>query len=100
MSVAKAETDPRPRQAKRELAKRTEEITTRVADLLRASRFSADSVVHFGNAHTAMVEKARDWSAELIVISSHYNGVTQGWVADEHTRWVLNHAPGSVKVLF
>jgi len=99
ISVAKAGGGPRPHQAERELAERAEEITTRVVDLLRASGFSANAVVHFGKAHIAIVEEARDWSADLIVISGHYNGVTRSQVSDEHTRWVVNHAPCSVKVI-
>jgi nucleotide-binding universal stress UspA family protein len=90
---------PRPHHAERELAERAEDITTRVVDLLRASGFSADAVVHFGKAHIAIVEEARDWSADLVVISGNYNGATQGRVSDEHTPWVVNHAPCTVKVI-
>lgn len=104
LSVARQESPsrnlPAPRQAQREVALRGDDVTARVVDLLEASGFLADSVVRFGESDTAIIEEAKGWSADLIIMSGHYNGVTQGGTSNESVQRVVSHAPCRVQLVF
>jgi nucleotide-binding universal stress UspA family protein len=100
--VAKAEPPQQtftPRQAHREVAERADNVAAQVADLLKASGVKADSVVRFGESHHAIIDEAVDWTADLIIMSRYYNGVTQSSTTNEPVQWIASHAPCSVKLV-
>jgi nucleotide-binding universal stress UspA family protein len=78
---------------------RAYEVTMAIARFLCSKGFLADSVVRFGKTHTGIVDEAKDWSADLIIVTGHPSSVTRGWASDESTRWLVKHAPCSVKVV-
>jgi nucleotide-binding universal stress UspA family protein len=80
-----------------EMPKQVQELTTRVANILRANDLTA--VVRSGETPKAIVDEARDWSADLIVLCGRFGAAIQGWVSDRTARWVVVHAPCSVKVV-
>jgi nucleotide-binding universal stress UspA family protein len=51
-----------------------------------------------GSPHGALVEKARDWPADLIVVGSHGRGAVGRLVFGSVSQNVLAHAPCSVRV--
>jgi nucleotide-binding universal stress UspA family protein len=96
-STSSAKREQRAEKPANEMPKQVEELTTRVANILRANDLTA--VVRSGETPKAIVDEARDWSADLIVVSGHFDTAIQGWVSDSTARWVVDHAPCSVKVV-
>ena len=82
-----------------ELTKRAEELTSRVAQALRTSRLQAEPLVKQGDPRSVIVDEAKAWSADLIVLGSHgYTGF-QRWLLGSVALSVVSHAPCSVEVV-
>lgn len=82
-----------------EITRRYEELTTRTADSLRESGLTAETVVCQGDPRSVIVDEARDWSADLIVVGSHgYSGIKR-WLLGSVAQSVVSHAPCSVEVV-
>jgi len=85
--------------ARQELTKRAEQLTARVAESLAASGLKAAPVVRQGDPRSVIVDEAKEWGADLIVLGSHgYTGLKRlllGSVAQS----VVSHAPCSVEVV-
>src|SRR5438270_3662584 len=65
--------------AQREMAKRAAELTSRVAQALKTSGLQAEPLVRPGDPRSVIVDEAKEWSADLIVLGSHgYTGL-QRW---------------------
>jgi nucleotide-binding universal stress UspA family protein len=83
----------------KELRKRAAELTTRAGERLKKHKLKVETVVQEGDARSVIVDEARKWSADLIVMGSHgYTGLTRlllGSVAS----FVVSHAPCSVEVV-
>lgn len=81
------------------LRKRAKELTTRAGEKLKKHKLKVETVVQEGHARSVIVDEARKWSADLIVMGSHgYTGLTRlllGSVAS----FVVSHAPCSVEVV-
>ncbi|PYT09057.1 MAG: hypothetical protein DMF60_03355 [Acidobacteria bacterium] len=56
-------------------------------------------VVRDGDPRSVIVDEAKDWSANLIVVGSHgYTGVKR-WLLGSVAHSVVSHAPCSVEVV-
>lgn len=85
--------------AQKELTKRATELTKKTSETLKTKGLKVESVVREGDARSVIVDEARKWSADLIVLGSHgYSGIKRlllGSVAST----VVSHAPCSVEVV-
>ena len=85
--------------AREEVKTRAAEILASVAERLRSSGLTVETALRDGDPRTGIVDEAREWSADLIVVGSHgYTGVKRlllGSVAQA----VVDHAPCSVEVV-
>ena len=85
--------------AKGEVAERSKEMIERTAEWLRGQGLNAETVMRDGDPHKVIVEEAKEWGADLIVVGSHgYTGIKRlllGSVAQA----VVDHAPCSVEVV-
>lgn len=84
---------------RQEMTKRAEQLTARVAEVLEASGLKAEPIVRQGDPRSVIVDEAKEWSADLIVLGSHgYTGLKRlllGSVAQS----VASHAPCSVEIV-
>ena len=82
-----------------EMTKRANQLTTSTAETLKQKGLTVDSAVRDGDARSVIVDEARNWPADLIVLGSHgYTGIKRlllGSVALS----VVSHAPCSVEVV-
>src|SRR6266850_5787189 len=82
-----------------EIARRYEEVMSRALCLLREKGLSAEMVARDGDPRSVIVDEAKDWSANLIVVGSHgYTGVKR-WLLGSVAHSVISHAPCSVEVV-
>ena len=83
----------------RELTSRAERLTASVAAALGARGLKAEPVTREGDPRSVIVDEAKGWSADLIVLGSHgYTGLKRlllGSVAQS----VASHAPCSVEIV-
>ena len=85
--------------AQQGLTTRAEQLTAGVAETLRASGLTVETVMRDGEPRSVIVDEARDWSADLIVIGSHgYTGLKR-WLLGSVAQAVVAHAPCSVEVV-
>ena len=85
--------------AQQELAARAAQLTVGVAETLRASGLTVETAARDGEPRSVIVDEARDWSADLIVIGSHgYTGLKR-WLLGSVAQAVVTHAPCSVEVV-
>ena len=56
--------------ARQEMTKRADGLTARVADVLREKGLEVDSAVRFGDPVSQIVNEAREWQADQIVIGA------------------------------
>src|SRR6266568_840925 len=74
-------------------------LTRKVAHSLKARGLAAETVVHDGDPRTVIVDEAKDWKADLIVLGSHgYTGIKK-WLLGSVAQSVVSHAPCSVEVV-
>lgn len=75
------------------------DITARAARLLQAKGLATETAVRHGDPRDVIIEEAKEWDADLIVVGSHgYTGLQRlflGSVAQS----VVSHAPCSVEVV-
>jgi len=85
--------------ARQELTKRAEQLTARVAESLAASGLAAEPAVRQGDPRSVIVDEAKEWGADLIVLGSHgYTGL-QRLLLGSVAQSVVSHAPCSVEVV-
>jgi len=82
-----------------EIARRNKEVISRAARSLQEKGLSVETVVRDGDPRSVIVDEAKDWSANLIVVGSHgYTGVKR-WLLGSVAHSVVSHAPCSVEVV-
>jgi nucleotide-binding universal stress UspA family protein len=79
-----------------EHAKKVIELTTAK---LAALGLSIESKVREGDPRREIVEEAKDWRADLIIIGSHGRTGMQRWLLGSVAEHVVRHAPCSVEVV-
>lgn len=85
--------------ARQEMTARAEQLTVGVAETLRASGLSAEPAVRDGEPRSVIVDEAKEWDADLIVVGSHgYMGLKR-WLLGSVAQSVVSHAPCSVEVV-
>lgn len=86
-------------QARQELTTRADQLTAGVAERLRAAGLTAETAVRDGDPRSVIVDEAREWGADLIVLGSHgYTGLRR-WLLGSVAQSVVGHAPCSVEVV-
>ncbi len=75
-----------------------EGMAAAVAGMIRDRGFKADWVVQEGTAGRAIVEAAKSWGAELIVVGSHGRTGVKRFLMGSVAQWVMDHAPCSVEI--
>jgi nucleotide-binding universal stress UspA family protein len=82
-----------------EMTKRGAELTQETGETLKTKGLKIEAAVREGDARSVIVDEARKWSADLIVLGSHgYSGIKRlllGSVALS----VASHAPCSVEIV-
>ena len=85
--------------AQQEMTKRATKLTQKTSETLKRKGLKVESAVRGGDARSVIVDEARKWSADLIVLGSHgYTGIKRlllGSVASS----VVSHAPCSVEIV-
>src|SRR5262249_23551961 len=62
--------------AQQELINRAEQLTRRAAELLQSAKLPAEPVVREGDPRSVIIDEAKEWDADLIVVGSHgYSGL-------------------------
>jgi nucleotide-binding universal stress UspA family protein len=86
-------------QVQQEMTKRVTELNQKTSERLKRKGLKIESAVRQGDARSVIVDEARKWSADLIVLGSHgYTGIKRlllGSVASS----VVSHAPCSVEIV-
>jgi nucleotide-binding universal stress UspA family protein len=82
-----------------QMTKRATNVTQKTSQSLKGTGLKIETAVREGDARSAIVDEARKWSADLIVLGSHgYTGIKRlllGSVASS----VVSHAPCSVEIM-
>jgi nucleotide-binding universal stress UspA family protein len=82
-----------------EFREQTERQAADVAERFRAAGFAADSAVHEGDPRDVLVDEAKAWPADLIVVGSHGHTGIARWLLGSVAQSVVAHAPCSVEVV-
>ena len=87
------------KRVQQEMTKRATELTQKTSESLKRKGLKIERAVREGDARSVIVDEARKWSADLIVLGSHgYTGIKRlllGSVASS----VVSHAPCSVEIV-
>lgn len=85
--------------AQQELLNRAEQLTARAVKALNTVGLTAEPVVREGDPRSLIVDEAKEWDADLIVVGSHgYTGLKR-WLIGSVAQSVVTHAPCSVEVV-
>jgi nucleotide-binding universal stress UspA family protein len=74
------------------------ELVRRVADLLGARGLKTELETVLADPREGILDQARDWEADLIVLGSRGNTGMRRWVLGSVAESVVRHAPCSVEV--
>ncbi len=72
---------------------------TQAVTVLRSNGFDPSAVVREGQAASVIVDEARVWKADLVVVGTRGNGLLKRLVLGSTARTVLQHADPSVMVV-
>ena len=82
-----------------DMEKHVQDVVAKAAETIKAAGFTIETVTRRGDARAVIVDEAKEWNADLIVVGSHgYTGIRRlllGSVA----QYVVSHAPCSVEVV-
>lgn len=82
-----------------EMNKRATELTVGVAKKLEGKGMTVETFVRDGDPRSEIVDEARDWASDLIVLGSHgYTGIKR-FLLGSVALSVVSHAPCSVEVV-
>jgi nucleotide-binding universal stress UspA family protein len=85
--------------AQQEMRTRAEQLTSGVAETLRASGLTVETAVHDGEPRSVIVDEAKEWDADLTVVGSHGHTGLKRWLLGSVAQSVVSHAPCSVEVV-
>ena len=86
-------------QARREIKNRSKQLTERAADWLREQGLSVETAVRDGEPGPAVVEEAKEWGADLVVIGTRGHTGLRRLLEGSVSRYVVDHAPCPVEVI-
>jgi nucleotide-binding universal stress UspA family protein len=81
------------------LVKEAQGVIDRTTAKLSALGMTLESRVRQGDARQEIVDEAKDWAADLIVVGSHGRTGIQRWLLGSVAEHVVRHAPCSVEVV-
>jgi nucleotide-binding universal stress UspA family protein len=83
----------------REMKRRADNLTKKTVDRLRTKELKVEAAIRTGDPASEIVDEARKWSADLIVLGSHgYTGIKRLFLGSV-ALFVVGHAPCSVEVV-
>lgn len=85
--------------ARQETVKHYEELTQRIAERLQSANLIVETAVRDGDPRSVIVDEAKDWSADLIVVGSHGRTGIVRLLLGSVAHSVVSHAPCSVEVV-
>ena len=85
--------------AQQERLKEGKELTERTAQQLRSAGFQAHAVTEEGDPKTAILEKAVQWTADVIFMGSHGRKGIDRFLIGSASEAVLRHAHCSVEIV-
>ena len=74
-------------------------LTKTVADSLKSAELSVETSVQHGDPRRVIVDEAREWGADLIIIGARGHGALERWLIGSVAQNVVAHAPCSVEVV-
>jgi nucleotide-binding universal stress UspA family protein len=80
------------------LADSAQAAVDRSSAILRPGRFVIEPIVRRGDPRSAIVDVAKEWRAELIVVGSHGRTGPRRLLLGSVAEYVVRHAPCSVEV--
>lgn len=83
----------------KELVQEAKAIAARAASDLRSSGMAVESVVKKGDARGEIVEEAKRWGADLVVLGSRGRTGVKRWLMGSVAEHVVRNAPCSVEVV-
>ena len=86
-------------QARREIRDRSKQLTERAADWLREQGLVVETAVRDGEPGPAVVEEAKEWGAQLLVVGSRGHTGLRRLLEGSVSRYVVDHAHCPVEVV-
>lgn len=82
-----------------EITRRYKKVMSLAAGSLQENGLTVEMVVRDGDPRSVIVDEAKEWSANLVVVGSHgYTGVKR-WLLGSVAHSIVSHAPCSVEVV-
>ena len=88
-----------PGRARQEIKDRSTELTERVGGWLRERGLTVETAVRDGEPGPAVVEEAKDWGADLIVVGTRGHTGLRRLLEGSVSRYVADHAHCPVEVV-
>ena len=88
-----------PERARREIKDRSLELAERAAGWLCGQGLDAEAAVRDGEPGRAVVEEAKEWGADLVVVGSRGHTGLRRLLEGSVSRYVVDHAPCPVEVV-
>ena len=85
--------------ARQEIETQAEQLTAGYSEKIRASGLAAEAAVRDGDPRTVIVDEAKEWGADLIVLGSHGRTGLDRLLLGSVAQSVVSHAPCSVEVV-
>ena len=76
-----------------------EAFVTRIAESIRRGELDAEGAVRTGSPRTVILDEARRWSADLVILASRGFTGLKAWMHGSVSRYIAGHAPCSVEVV-
>jgi nucleotide-binding universal stress UspA family protein len=83
----------------KELSEHARELVERAADKLRKASFQADTLFREGAARPEIVDAAKEWRADLIVLGAHGRSGLERLLLGSVSDFVARHAKCSVEIV-
>jgi nucleotide-binding universal stress UspA family protein len=80
------------------LAKQAQETVSHATETIRKHGLNAEAVTRSGDPRSQIVEEARTWRADLLLLGSHGRTGIARWLIGSVAEHVVRHAPCSVEV--
>jgi nucleotide-binding universal stress UspA family protein len=88
-----------PERARQEIKNRSTELAERVGGWLREQGLTVETAVRDGEAGPAVVEEAKEWGADVIVIGSRGHSGLRRLLEGSVSHYVVDHAHCPVEVV-
>jgi nucleotide-binding universal stress UspA family protein len=85
--------------ARQEVKDRSKQLTERVADWLQEQGLSVETAVRDGEAGPAVVEEAKEWGADLVIVGSRGHRGLRRLFEGSVAHYVVDHAHCPVEVV-